>query len=158
MLKIPLLVVLVSSQVSVEDPKEVLNVKLTNAAWVHFNAKRYAKAIVAADKCIETFYAVAKSTNAELVKKKAAKAPRGKVVEGSKRFEEVASRGPLNDTATCLWIKARSWEELGKTKDAKEAYSKAAGLSYAACWDPKGWFWSPPEDAVAAAKRLRRLK
>lgn len=62
----------------------------------------------------------------------------------------------LNDVGTCLFIEGQMLEKQGQKPEAAAAYRKlVAELSFAQCWDPKGWFWKPAE---AAAMRLKALE
>jgi len=78
---------------------------------------------------------------------------------------EVFSHGSVNSVALAWWITGQSQERLGHSCDAKRAYETAATeYKFARTWDPQwwpirgwspfGWFWSPPDDANARAKRL----
>ena len=132
--------------------QEPLNVQLTSAAWAAFNKDDFQQAIVNADKCIDEFYLSARREQKELEEKKV---PQPAVGEISGREKQVIlARGLLNDVATCLYIKGRAAEKQGKKVLARDSYQKAIELSYARCWDPKGWFWSPSQ---VASDRLAGL-
>jgi hypothetical protein len=71
-------------------------------------------------------------------------------------------RWAVNDVATAYFVKGRAAEYLLKKQKnqkykqiAQEAYQSAMKFTYARCWDPQGWFWSPAE---AAGERLPLLK
>ena len=50
----------------------------------------------------------------------------------------------------------KALDDQGDKKGAVAAYKALVdNLSFAQCWDPKGWFWSP---ADAARKRLAELQ
>jgi hypothetical protein len=62
--------------------------------------------------------------------------------------------GALNDVATCLWIKGRAFQHLGSSNDAVRAYLQITNYPHARTWDPKGWFWSPYDDALGRLNAL----
>jgi hypothetical protein len=126
-------------------PKLPRNVQLLIAAFESFNADRFEQAIAAADRCIDEFRAGAAEQQAELERAKVPRPPIGKVTDAQRKAIE--ERGLLNDVATCFWIKGRAAQSLSRVDQAREAYEAAARLSYARCWDPAGFFWSPPDDA-----------
>ena len=129
------------------------NVQLTSKAWDNFNKDKYEKAITYAEKCINEFRSAADREQRELENAHAPLPPKGKVSDQEK--EKIWARGLLNDVATCFYIKGRSAENLGRIEEAKQAYQVASRYTYARCWDPKGWFWSPAE---AALDRLHLLR
>lgn len=138
------------AQGQVEAPR---NVELTNAAWDAFRNQKYEDAIAAADRCANRFKSDADQTQADLEKKKAKPLPKGKVNEEQRKA--IFDQGVINDVATCYWIKGRSAQLLHRNEEAKQAYNAVLKYSYARTWDPKGWFWSPAEDA---SDRLQDLK
>ncbi len=139
-----------SGQDEAETPR---NVELTNAAWDAFKQHKYEAAIVAADRCIQRFKGEADKAQAELEKNHATPLPTGKVNKEQKKA--IFDQGLLNDVATCYWIKGRSAQLLKRNDEAREAYNATIRYSYARTWDPKGWFWSPAEDA---SDRVQDLK
>ncbi|HSI85559.1 MAG: beta-glucanase precursor [Candidatus Methylacidiphilales bacterium] len=61
----------------------------------------------------------------------------------------------LNDVGTCLFILGNALEKAGDKKGALENYSfLATRLSYAQCWDTKGWFWKPADAAKSKISAL----
>ena len=126
-----------------------LNAQLTVAAWDAFNKGEFERAIEIADKCLDEFRLSAEREQAALEKAKVPLPPTGAVPDNVKKA--ILARGVLNDVGTCLFIKGRSAESLGRRDVARLAYEGAKKLNYARCWDPKGWFWSPAE---AAGDRL----
>jgi len=56
--------------------------------------------------------------------------------------EEIPKYWALNDVGTCSFIAFKSCQKLNRNKEAKD-YSVFVKehLSYASCWDPKGWYW-----------------
>lgn len=137
-------------QTDAETPR---NVELTNAAWDAFKHQRYEDAIAAAERCIQRFKKEADKAQAELEQKKAKAPPAGKV--NTQQKKAILDQGVLNDVATCYWIKGRSAQLLKRNDDAREAYNATIKYSYARTWDPKGWFWSPAEDASDRLQDLR---
>lgn len=131
-----------------------LNAKLTNKAWRAYNKKDYKSAIAYAKDCINEFKPAADDEQSDLNKRSADPPPIGEVLDNNER-REIFDRGPLNDVATCYWIMGRSAEKLGLTEEARNAYQAAQNYPHGRCWDPKGWFWSPPDDAEG---RLRYLE
>ncbi len=130
-----------------------LNEELTYKSWTAFNKEEFQKAIEFADQCIDEFKGGAKRMQKRLEDEDTSLPPVGKVSESVKN--EILSRGLLNDVATCYFIKGRSLEKLSNIESAIAAHQEAAILTYARCWDPKGWFWSVSE---AAKDRLDGLK
>ncbi len=130
-----------------------LNSQLTSRAWQALNKGDYRRAIMYADKCIDEFRGGANRAQARLEKETASLPPTGKVSASEKNI--ILARGLLNDVATCFFIMGRAAEYLGRKEDAKQAYQAASKYTYARCWDPKGWFWSPAE---VASERLSRLQ
>lgn len=133
---------------------QALNVELTTAGWTAFNKGDFVGAIANAEKCIGEFRGAADRKQAELEKAKVAPPPTGAVSSDEER-KTIFARGLLNDVATCFFIKGRSAENLGRKDQARQAYESASKYTYARCWDPKGWFWSPAE---ASMDRLATLK
>jgi tetratricopeptide (TPR) repeat protein len=133
---------------------ESLNAKLTREAWDAFNRGDYKAAIAKARECIEQFEGGADRQQRDLMQAKAPEPPTNKFTEAQKR--ETLSRGLLNDVATCHWIAGQSAEKLGRLEEAKKAYQKATGYTYARAWDPNGWFWSPAESAQDRLTRLEK--
>jgi len=122
-------------------------------AWAVYNKKDYAGAIEWADRCINESLGRALREQEQLETSRATLPPVGPASRQEKKV--IFARAALNDAATCLYIKGRSLEATGRKEEAKEAYSDASKLTYARCWDPKGWFWSPSERSL---DRLRMLK
>lgn len=137
---------------ALQGEEEPLNVQLTAAAWSAFNKRDFERALNAAEKCIAEFRGSADREQAELQSAKAPLPPKGRVSDAEKNA--IFEKGLLNDVATCFFIKGRAAENLGRKEVAREAFSAAIKYTYARCWDPKGWFWSPAE---AAADRLAGL-
>lgn len=146
---IVLAVVFVPGCNSQEKP---LNEKATAAAWAALNGGRFEDAIKHADKCIAEFRGSAQQVQNKLERDKVA-LPTGQVNEEQKRL--IFANGLLNDVGACYFIKGKAAEKLNRSEDAKRAYEAAAKLTYARVWDPRGWFWSPGEDA---SDRLAELK
>jgi|ERR1035441_4265622 hypothetical protein len=136
------------------DDEEFANVLLTKAAWAALDQGHDPRlAISKAERCINKFGAQADAKQAELERLKARQSPLGAVSPEEKTA--INQRGLLNDVATCYLIKGKAAEKLKLPDEAKAAYCAAAKYTYARCWDPHGWFWSPAE---AACERLGDLK
>ncbi len=132
---------------------QAMNSRLTTEAWEAFNKSDFDTAIARAESCINEFKGAADKEQERLDKNHFPAPPTGTVSESDKKV--IGARGLLNDVATCFFIKGRSAENLERRGDAKAAYQEASKYTYARCWDPKGWFWSPSE---AALDRLRSFK
>lgn len=115
---------------------------ITSKAWEALNAKNYTNAKAYAQKCIDMF-----GTQAVEMQKGLSAAATVK--------EEVFKSWALNDVGTCYYILGQSLEAEAKTKEAIVPYKfLAEKLSYAQCWDEKGWFWKPAESARERVKAL----
>jgi hypothetical protein len=130
-----------------------LNAELTKVAWEAFNKGNFEEAISSAQKCITEFKGGADREQKKLESAKEPLPRTGSVSEEIKKV--ILARGLLNDVATSYYIKGRSAESLGRMAEAKQSYKEATKYTYARCWDPQGWFWSPSE---AAQDRLSILK
>ncbi len=118
---------------------------LTTKAWKALESKKYGDAIAYAKKCIEMYEKQAIEMQKEL---KAPVSPDDK--------EAVAKKWALNDVGTCMFIMGQAYEKQDKGKDAAAAYKQLLEkVSYAQCWDPKGWYWKP---ASAAKDRIKALE
>jgi hypothetical protein len=124
----------------------------TADAWDAYNSGKFETAITNADICIDESRGQAIRLQAKLEKEKP-ELPTGEVSDDVKK--KIFANGPLNDVATCYFIKGRSEEKLAKKEDAVKAYEETKKYTYARAWDTKGWFWSPAE---AASDRLEGLK
>jgi len=133
-------------------PELPMNARLTVQAWTAFNAGRWEEAIARADECTSRFSQAAEATQTKLAQQSVPPPPVGPVPDDLRRT--IASRGPLNDVATCWFMRGRASETLGRTSVAVQAYQTALRFPHARCWDPNGWFWSPAE---AAQERLKHL-
>lgn len=142
-----------NNAVAVQPSAEDLNTVLTSQAWEAYNRGDYKAAIESADRCINEFLGRAMREQEELEAKNTPLPPIGAVSDQERQV--IFARGLLNDVATCLYIRGRSLEAEGKREEAGKVYERAAKYTYARCWDPKGWFWSPSE---GARDRLRMLK
>jgi len=123
-----------------------LNARLTNLAWDAFNKGAYALAIKHAEKCIDEFRGGAERKQLQLEEGNTPPPPTGAVRD--QESETIFANGLLNDVATCLFIKGRSEEALGHKEEAFRTFRAASRYTYARCWDPNGWFWSPAEAAL----------
>jgi tetratricopeptide (TPR) repeat protein len=130
-----------------------LNTQLTDYAWNAYDKGNYEEAISYAQECIDQFMSNAEKKQLQLEKENAMLPPTGTVTEQEK--QNIYALGLLNDVATCYFIKGKCEEAIGYKEDAIKSYSAASKYTYARCWDPKGWFWSPSE---AALDRLNVIK
>lgn len=117
-------------------------------AWNAFNNNQLSEANDLAQECIDKWETEAIKQQSMLTQAP----PNGEVSEDEKK--EIFANWALNDVGTAYFIKAWSLEKLGKSTEAKEAYEVATTFPYARCWDPKGWFWAPAEEA---SKRLAKM-
>jgi tetratricopeptide (TPR) repeat protein len=122
-------------------------------AWAAYNKRDHAGAIEWADRCINESLGRATREQEQLETTKAPLPPLGPASRQEKKV--IFARVALNDAATCLYIKGRSLEATGRKEEAMEAYRDASKLTYARCWDPKGWFWSPSEGSLDRLRMLR---
>ena len=118
---------------------------LTSKAWKALNDKDYDSVMGYTQKCINMF------------KDQAVAMQKGLTAEpDTSDKEKVFANWALNDVGTCYFIQAKALEDQSKPKDALTDYQFLAdNLSYAKCWDTKGWFWSP---AGAAKERVAALQ
>ena len=115
---------------------------LTTKAWQALDAKNYAEVIGYANKCIDLYKTQAVQMQGTL------KAAADK--------DSANQYWALNDVGTCYFILGKALDDQGDKKGATAAYKSLVDtLSFAQCWDPKGWFWAP---ADAARKRLAELQ
>lgn len=116
---------------------------LASKAWAAYGTKNYAHTKAFAQKCIGMYQDKA------LEMQKGLSAP-------ATVTEEVFKSWALNDVGTCYFILGQALEAEGKGKEALAAYKVLTDkLSFAQCWDTKGWFWKPAE---AARERLKALE
>jgi hypothetical protein len=118
---------------------------LTGKAWQALTGKDYDSVMGYTQKCIDMF-----KDQAVAMQKALTAAP------DTSDKDKVFANWALNDVGTCYYIQAKALDDQGKAKDALAAYKFLAdNLSYAECYDPKGWFWSP---AGAAKERVAALQ
>ena len=120
-----------------------------------FERNDYDTAILSANKVVDLYGGTANREQELLKNQNEPSPPMGSVAPW--KFGRVASRGILNNVASCYWILGQSYETKGKSCEAKNAYAAASRLTYARTWDPQwwpirgwspfGWFWSPAEVA-----------
>lgn len=116
---------------------------ITGKAWDAYNAKNYVNAKAYAQKCIDSF------KDQAVAMQKALTAP-------ATEKEEVFKSWALNDVGACYFILGQSLEAEGKAKEAIVPFKfLVENLSFAQCWDAKGWFWKP---ADAAGERVKALE
>jgi hypothetical protein len=143
------------------------NQLLTTAAWDAYNTNNYVLAISKATECIDEFSDDAVRQQGE-VESSGKKPPLVIKPKTAVEKEEVIERGPLNDVATCWWIRGESnWALSGAGKretpdisalqKARDAYKEALKFSHGRCWDTNGFFWSPPDKARGKLARTESL-
>ena len=118
---------------------------LTSKAWKSLADKDYTSVMGYTQKCIDMF------------KDQAVQQQKSLTAEpDTSDKEKVFANWALNDVGTCYFIQAKALDDQGNSKDALADYKFLAdNLSYAKCWDVKGWFWSP---AGAAKERVSALQ
>ena len=115
---------------------------LTTKAWQALGAGKHAEVDGYVAKCIELYEAKA----LEMQKGLTAAAPK----------ETANEYWALNDVGTCYYIRGQSKEARGDKEAATADYKTLVEkLSFAQCWDTKGWFWKP---ADAAKDKLKSLE
>jgi len=118
------------------------------AAWDAYNANKFPEAASLAQECISKWETKAKEQQSALTQ-----APlNGQVTEDQKKA--IQANWALNDVGTAYFIKAQALEKQGKTDEAKKVYEQTAAFPYARAWDPKGWFWSPADEAGAKSAQM----
>jgi tetratricopeptide (TPR) repeat protein len=116
---------------------------ITTKAWGALNEKNYDNAIAYAKKCVEMY------------EKQAVEMQKGLTAPVTGEKEAVSKMWALNDVGTCLFIMGQALEKQDKGKDALAAYKQLVEkLSFAQCWDTKGWFWKPADAAKGRIKAL----
>ncbi len=123
---------------------------LTTSAWRAMDRGDYATAIVYTDKCIELYKEEALKMQADIKLKRETEEMKRKQTN-----QEVFNNWALNDVGTSYFIKGEALANLGRDKEAVEAYKVVMNqLYFANTYDPQGWFWSPAE---AAGKKVMML-
>jgi hypothetical protein len=117
---------------------------LTDEAWAAHQQQDWRAAIKIADKCINLFEEEAIIQQTSLTELPSA--------------EKAPDYWALNDVGACYYIKCEALEKLGDKKQEELIMSLnklAHELSYAQCWDDKGWYWQP---ASTSKKKLRKIE
>jgi hypothetical protein len=115
---------------------------ITGKAWAALGQSDYSTAIRYAEKCVELFGA------------KALEMQKGLKAAPTEK-EQIHAQWALNDVGTCYFIKGQALEATAKKAEAAAAYKYLAdNLSFAQCWDVKGWFWKPADAAREKVKKL----
>jgi len=115
---------------------------ITTKAWQALDSKNYPAVLAYTNKCIDSFKAQAVEMQ-------------GKLKEAAPK-DSASQYWALNDVGTCYFIQGKALDDQGDKKGAMAAYKFLTdNLSFAQCWDTKGWFWKP---ADAARKRLAELQ
>ena len=131
-------------------PAQVLKTseEFVTAAWEAYDTNGFDAAIELAQECVSRWESNAIQQQSELTEAP----PTGEVSDEEKQI--IAANWALNDVGTAYFIIGASLQKQGKTDQAKEAYKKVQSFPYARTWDPRGWFWSPEEEAT---KRLAQI-
>lgn len=122
--------------------------EMVNAAWTALNSNNFDEAIENAQRCIDSFESEALKQQKALTQSP----PTGAVSDSQKKA--IIANWALNDVGTACLIRGQALHKQGKIDEAKNAYQKAKSFVYARTWDPKGWFWSPAEEA---SRRLEKI-
>jgi hypothetical protein len=133
-------------------PPPPLNVQLTSAAWDALSKAEYTTAIAKAKECTATFEGQAMREQELLIANNSPLPSTGAVNEDEARI--ILSRGALNDVAACYLIIGQALEKLNRNSEARNAYKETQKFPYARVWDPRGWFWSPTDEATDRLSRL----
>jgi hypothetical protein len=130
-------------------------------AWNAYNHSDYTRTIDFTNECIDQFSARALRDENALETSYEKEPPTGSVDSSFDR-KKIFERWAVNDVSTAYFVRGQAAERLYKQHKkseymrlAKESYSAAARLKFGRCWDPQGWFWSPPD---SSAERLAVLK
>ncbi len=113
--------------------------ELVSQAWKAFEAKDYSRAVGLAGQCVQDYTAIAAEQGASL---------------RELPLPEVANDyWALNDVATALYIRGRSFEKQNQQGLARMVYAEILKkYPYAQCYDPKDYYWAV---AVAARDRIK---
>ena len=122
------------SVVSSEELSEMSSQGLVIQAWGALKKGDYALVHTLTDSCIKLYAKEAEEQEGRL--KDFAPAKRA--------FEYWA----LNDVGTAYFIKGEAYVSEKRYKEAKQAFKTLIRrYRFAQCWDPRGWFWKPAEEA-----------
>ncbi|MBI4355407.1 MAG: hypothetical protein HY597_03005 [Candidatus Omnitrophica bacterium] len=114
---------------------------LTTKAWQALDVKDYTAVELYTKKCISLY-------EADAVKQQ------GSLEEFAPK-EKAFSFWALNDVGTCYFILGEALMAQARYEEARVAFEKVVNeLSFAQCWDPKGWFWKV---AVASRGRINKI-
>jgi hypothetical protein len=118
---------------------------LTAGAWQARAEKDYPKLFAYTRECVELYGEEGKRMNAAMT--------------DYEPFESAAEKWALNDVGTCLFIMAEAYVDLKMYPDAVKAYrTLAEDYTYAQCWDPRGWYWRPAQNADLKADKYEHLE
>lgn len=127
-------------------------------SWTAYNAKKWKAAIQHATECTSEFGAEARKKQRELASQNYKLPTNYTVPEGlpPQQKQEIFSHGLLNDVAVSYWIIGMANLRLNKPTAAKQAFKKAAELTYGLCYDhAKKLFWCPSEKAKVQLEELK---
>lgn len=135
----------IQAAVATVDYGDYTSATLTGKAWKALAKKDYPELFAYTRKCVELYGEEGKKMNA-----------------GMTEFEPAGTaseKWALNDVGTCLYIMGSAYEDLEMYPEAAKAYRTLVNeYNYAQCWDPKGWFWRPAENAALRAERYDHLR
>ena len=117
--------------------------ELISKAWDAYNEKDYIRAIALANQCVKDYTVIAREQQTGL-----------REIPVSEMANDYWA---LNDVGTCLYIKGKALDSLGRKAESDKAFQDILGrFPYAQCWDNSGgWFW---KIADAARKLLYKNK
>ena len=130
--------------ISINNAYSLSSSEITSDAWKALQEEDWRATIKLTDKCIKLF-------EEEALKQQA-------LLNQFPASEETSEYWALNDVGTCYYIQCQALEKMGdKHQETLEIALKKIinELSYAQCWDEKGWYW---QVAPEAKKKLRQLE
>lgn len=115
---------------------------ITTKAWEMYNKKDYQGALAYAEKCIELY-----ESEAIIQQESLARYPEKK---------DISKYWALNDVGTCYYIAGLASLKIDRNEQAQGYFTFITeSLSYASCWDPKGWYWKVGPEARKELQKLR---
>ena len=115
---------------------------ITTKAWEMYNKREYPSTLAYAEKCIELYKSVAIMQQESLA--------------GYPKKKDISKYWALNDVGTCYYIAGLASLEIDRNEQAQGYFTFITeSLSYASCWDTRGWYWKVSPEAK---KKLQKLK
>jgi tetratricopeptide (TPR) repeat protein len=115
-------------------------------AWEALGRGDYQRATEVAEQCTQAFGEQADRAQQRLAKSGLPPPPVGALTKD--QVGEIVARRVLNIVGACYLIKGDAAERLQRHDEAREAWRAAAKYTYARCWSPQGFFWSPSQAAL----------